>query len=67
MVSVVFFEDGTGFLVCKVTRHLGPSRSGTSSGDAVTGGHQRVTGDRAAVDAAWQEMVETTANAWRRT
>jgi hypothetical protein len=59
--------DGSGYLVCKVTHHLGPSRSGTSSGDAVTRGHQGITGDRAAVEAAWLQMVRDTANAWRRT
>jgi hypothetical protein len=59
--------DGSGYLVCKVPGHLGPSRSGTSSGDAMTREHQGIAGDRATVDAAWQEMVETTANAWRRT
>jgi hypothetical protein len=59
--------DGSGYLVCKVTHHLGPSRSGTSRGDAMTRGHQGVTGDRAAVEAAWLQMVGDTANAWRRT
>jgi len=61
----VLVEDGTGFLVCRVPRHLGPSRSGTTSGDAGTRGHQGITGDRAAVEAAWLQMVEDTANAWR--
>jgi hypothetical protein len=41
-----------------VVHQQGPTRSGTSSGDAAVG-------DRSAQDAAWRQMVEEQQNAWR--
>jgi hypothetical protein len=53
--------DGSGYLVCKVTRRVGPTRSS----EPARGTDSAITGDRSAQDAAWREMVEAQQNAWR--
>jgi hypothetical protein len=50
--------DGSGYLVCKVTRRVGPTR--------VEPTNRGATGDRAAVDRAWEELQEATRSAWQR-
>jgi hypothetical protein len=56
----VLVEDGSGFLVCQVNRHVGPTRSDAAPPrfmDAATA--QKIK------DAAWLESVERVSNAWK--
>jgi hypothetical protein len=56
----VLVDDGSGFLVCQVNRHVGPTRNDAAPPrfmDAATA--QKIK------DAAWLESVERVSNAWK--
>jgi hypothetical protein len=52
--------DGAGYLVCKVTRHVGPTRA-----DAVPPRTMSAADGQALKSAAWNEMVADLSSAWR--